>query len=275
MSGMVLQKAALAMVQFCEYHRNQWRDKVDAADKLRSGGSNAEGVDFNGNPEDFLKDVEIVDTVLLSAFLNCSPPKRSAVVELLSQTNPVNRCHMDSSTALIASQGNAFTEALLWLYRSHNEHKRVLVALTEDRCVGQAAWSREQFYNWTAEYLRWLWCSDDIGLPMQALNALRPVLEYDAELGLSVLTSRPKQSRYSVIGGKDVDIHDILTFLESVRPKPPPKGSFGQSVSNNLRRSSTVSSNSISVSMGGSDDAPFLKIPLINGRALGVTYLEW
>lgn len=34
---------------------------------------------------------------------------------------------------LLASQGTAFTECLLWLYRSHGEHKKTLSYLTEDR----------------------------------------------------------------------------------------------------------------------------------------------
>ncbi len=45
------------------------------------------------------------------------------------------------------------------------------------------AWSREQFYAWTADYLRWLWHQeDDATLPRQALQALTPLLEYDAEV---------------------------------------------------------------------------------------------
>lgn len=45
------------------------------------------------------------------------------------------------------------------------------------------AWTTEQFYNWTADYLRWLWYNDDdVTLPRQALVALKPLLEYDAEV---------------------------------------------------------------------------------------------
>jgi hypothetical protein len=45
------------------------------------------------------------------------------------------------------------------------------------------AWTTEQFYNWTADYLRWLWYNEeDATLPRQALMALKPVLEYDAEV---------------------------------------------------------------------------------------------
>ena len=63
-----------------------------------------------------------------------------------------------TSAVLLASQGNSFTEALLWLYRSHGEHRRVLAALlSEDRCVGSGAWTRDGFYRWTADYLKWMW----------------------------------------------------------------------------------------------------------------------
>jgi hypothetical protein len=47
------------------------------------------------------------------------------------------------------------------------------------------AWTREQFYLWTSEYLRWLWYhEEDASLPKQALFALKPLLEYDAEVGV-------------------------------------------------------------------------------------------
>ena len=70
------------------------------------------------------------------------------------------------------------------------------------------------------------------------MNALRPVLEYDPELGLSVLTQRPKTTfttaaslatltslslQTSVkpgfsgnIGGKGTEIQEILTYLGSL-----------------------------------------------------------
>ena len=36
---------------------------------------------------------------------------------------------------LLASMGNPFTEALLWLHRSHGQHSRVLDALKEEKSV--------------------------------------------------------------------------------------------------------------------------------------------
>ncbi len=45
------------------------------------------------------------------------------------------------------------------------------------------AWTREQFFLWSAEYLQWLWHQeDDLTLPGMALHALKPVLEFDAEV---------------------------------------------------------------------------------------------
>lgn len=64
--------------------------------------------------------------------MNCSPIRKESVIGLVSKQN---RCHIESCSVLLASHGNAYTEALLWLYRSQNQHSRVLQALTEDKCV--------------------------------------------------------------------------------------------------------------------------------------------
>lgn len=286
MTGLVLQRAAAALVSFCEHHRTQMKSSVELAERYKSSSASAasslENLDNSiiQNWEEILNVAEVVDTVLLAALLNCHPPRKSSVIELLSSqpsssnpfAPPVNHCHMESSSVLLAAQGNAFTEALLWLYRSHGEHKRVLVALTEDRCVGVGAWNREQFYTWTADYLRWLWYHDDSSLPITALNSLRPVLEYDAELGLSVLTSRPKGS-LSATGGKGTDIHDILTFLESVKPRAVGKGTTLAQLASQKKSSLSLNQSSASVTDSALSDAPFARIPLVNGRALALTYL--
>lgn len=111
-------------------------------------------------------------------------------MQLLSSGN--NYCQVETSSVLLASQGNPFTEALLWLYRSHGLHSRVLDALKEEKSVAVGGWNRDQFYQWSADYLRWLWYHEsDAALPKLALFALRPLLEYDAEVSpadfLSVL----------------------------------------------------------------------------------------
>lgn len=49
-------------------------------------------------------------------------------------------------------------------------------------------WNREQFYLWAADYLRWLWYHEgDAALPKLALFALKPLLEYDAEVSVYVV----------------------------------------------------------------------------------------
>jgi hypothetical protein len=105
-------------------------------------------------------------------------------VQLLSAHN---YCQAETCSVLLASQGNPFTEALLWLYRSHNQHSRVLDALKEDKSVAVGGWNREQFYQWSADYLRWLWYHEaDASLPKLALFSLKPLLQYDAEVGCLV-----------------------------------------------------------------------------------------
>lgn len=147
----------------------------------------------------------------LFALMNCQPAKKTAVVELLKVPN---RCQIESCSVLLASKGDAYIEALLWLYRSQNQHARVLAALTEDKCVTLGGWTRDQFYRWTAEYLQWLWYhEDDVNLPKQALLALKPVIEYDAEvmglfyslslqilkMGFSLYLARTMRSRLPAI----------------------------------------------------------------------------
>ena len=45
---------------------------------------------------------------------------------------------------------------------------------------------------------------------------LKTVLEYDADLGLSILTQRPRGMRS--MGGKGVGVKDVVSFLESIDP---------------------------------------------------------
>lgn len=268
LEGMILHRAASALVHFCEHHRPNVRQQEERAQKVKSAGIGAAVLHptDDADPDFTLRKAEVLDTVLLSSLAQCSPPRRTAVVDLLSTSNS---CHIESCSVILASQGNAFTEALLWLYRSHNEHKRVLSALTEERCVGAGAWTREQFYQWTADYLRWLWHNDNISLPPMVLSNLKPLIEYDAEMGLGVLITKPKNlSNPSSLGGRGVSsVQTIITFLESITPKAYSVSTqFGSNKTNSLR-STKHSRQSI--------DPTGLSIPLVNGKALGAAYLEW
>ena len=84
------------------------------------------------NPDEEIRKAELLDTVLLFALVNCHPSCRNASIQLLS-TN--NFCQIEASSVILASQGFAYIEALLWLYRSHNQHSTVLSMLTEEKCV--------------------------------------------------------------------------------------------------------------------------------------------
>lgn len=94
--------------------------------------------DYITDPDEELRRAQLLDTVLLFALVNCQPSRRNATVQLLSSPN---YCQVETCSVLLASQGNPFTEALLWLYRSHNLHSRVLDALKEDKsvAVGESA----------------------------------------------------------------------------------------------------------------------------------------
>lgn len=110
------------------------------------------------------------------------------------------------------------TEALLWLYRSRGEHKKVLSALSEERCVGSGAvWSRDSYYQWVADYLQWLWFHEDSGLPSLILPTLKSVIEYNASLGLMILIHGGGRNYPSNgLGGKGVPVVEVITYLESL-----------------------------------------------------------
>jgi hypothetical protein len=148
--------------------------------------------------------------------------------------------------------------------------------LCDDSLPG--AWTKDQFYTWTADYLRWLWYHDgDAPLPRQALVALKSVLEYDAEvssmcsrriqqlmiifslqLGLSVLVSRPPNK--TSFGGKGVTISEVLTFLRGTSPK------------RNYARG--IASTLLASGQGEKGIAAIISsTPLFNGHALGVAFL--
>lgn len=88
--------------------------------------------EYISDPDEELRRAQLLDSVLLFALVNCAPSRRNATVQLLSSPN---FCQVETCSVLLASQGNPYTEALLWLYRSHNLHSRVLDALKEEKSV--------------------------------------------------------------------------------------------------------------------------------------------
>ena len=270
--GNALNRAAEALKVYCEKHREAVSSRAISAEKVKNAGisglpeiSGTNSWD-GGDIYDAVRSAELLDSTFLSALINCSPPDKNNIITLLSGPN---RCHPEHSAVMLASKGKSYTEGLLWLYRSNGEHRRVLAALTEDRCVDSGAWTREQFYTWMADYLRWLWFSEDSLLPPFALQSLKLVLEYDAELGLSVLISRPKGR--STFGGKGVTVNEVVGFLkgvpinldETTRQSVLSGSNTGAKLNYSQRKSRQT------FSCGG------IMTPLINGSALGIAYLEW
>jgi len=289
MTGGVLARAAAAVATFCEHHRDATAAKANAAERIKSAGIGASAEDYKltglmagddastSDGEDLVRVAELVDSTLLTTLVNCSPPRIETVVAMLSKTN---RCHSESSAVMLASRGKSFTEALLWLYRSNGEHRRVLAALTKERCVDSGAWTMEQYQSWVADYLRWLWFSDDATLPPLALQSLRHVLEYDGDLGMGVLILRPR-GRAS-FGGKGVTVNEVITFLSSVKPceNAEVRQVLIAQAQPHLQGMAALHSSQKKVAMmarkhraahvcGG------VVTPLINGAALGISYLEW
>lgn len=231
LSGVILNRAASALVTFCEHHRSSVSAAANSIVEARqlasssanpapgaivtSGGaaatSAAQPVDGgSSDPDERIRVSVLVDTVLLAAHMACNPPRKQAVVELVSSQN---RCHIESCSVILASHGNAFIEALLWLYRSHGEHKRVLSQLNEDRCGGVGGWTKEQLYMWTADYLRWLWAQGDASSIALVLQNVRPVLEFDAELGVSVFMAAARPTATSSAGAAGVPFADVSNTI--------------------------------------------------------------
>lgn len=222
LSGVILNRAASALATFCEHHRaavNAAANSVvearqlannnmtSSAAALTASASSAAPLDGGcADSDERIRVSVLVDTVLLVAHMACNPPRKSAVTDLVSSQN---RCHIESCSVILASHGNAFIESLLWLYRSHGEHKRVLSQLTEDRCGGVGGWTKDQLYLWSADYLRSLWALGDAQLTALVLQYVRPVLEFDAELGVSVFMTATRPSPANGTGAAGVPFAEV------------------------------------------------------------------
>jgi hypothetical protein len=165
------------------------------------------------------------------------------------------------------SLSNYHPEALLWLYRSHGEHKKVLSALSEERCVGSGAvWSRDSYYQWVAEYLQWLWFQDDNALPSLILPALKSVIEYNPALGLSILIhGGGKKYPVAGLGGKGVSVLELIQYLESLSATPTSSSSL--STAHSAGPIITLPTSAVLPS------TPMFRIK--NGFIISVIYLEW
>ncbi|CAM9684429.1 unnamed protein product [Pylaiella littoralis] len=232
LTGVSRSRAASAVMRFLERHRAatvaaaEWEDcqKADASDSEGDavGGSKgaAQGVGGDGDDGNAAASVGdgkavgtlvLLDTMLVSSYMQCSPPRHSALVELLSGPN---RCSLEACAPLLAASGHSFVEALLCLYRGRGLHEDALALATEERCVapspasssysgggtggggggGGGGWTAPQFRRWLADYLRELRLSPEAVHRALVLRSARPLLEADPALGLSVFLDQQRQS---------------------------------------------------------------------------------
>lgn len=102
-------------------------------------------------------------------------------------------------------------------------------------CVSvSGVWSREQFFEWCAEYLQWLWHhDDDRSLPRLALGALQPLLDFSPEVGGWVGCEWVGKSTHLSLLLLQLGLSVLL-----VRPSPSPSSSHHSSASSSSSSSS-------------------------------------
>ncbi|CAM9493888.1 unnamed protein product, partial [Scytosiphon promiscuus] len=236
LTGVSRSRAASAVMTFLERHRGEVLAAAEREDCRKADGDAVEGDTGSrlkqgaragevgddvgtGNADDDGKDgskavdtLVLLDTMLLSSYMQCSPPRHSALVELLSGPN---RCSLEACAPLLAASGPSFVEALLCLYRGRGLHEDALALATEDRCVAPSSgsnsysvgstgtssssssgggWTAPQFRRWLATYLRELRLSPEAVHRTLVLRSARPLLEADPALGLSIFLDQHRQS---------------------------------------------------------------------------------
>uniref|UniRef100_A0A7S3JUX9 CNH domain-containing protein n=1 Tax=Aureoumbra lagunensis TaxID=44058 RepID=A0A7S3JUX9_9STRA len=204
-----LSRAAAALVHFLESTRQRLLLVPTNESRLRSSGNRKLSARE-------LEQLGLIDTTLVSARLQCTPPRVRDVVQLLKSEN--QHCDLDSVAPLLAAGGPAYAEPLLWLYRSKGLHSRALAMLVEERCcvstddssiatddtAGPRPWTKIQFRKWKARYVRTLWFSRDPRLAGLALEATATLFDVAPALGLAVFTG----SRFGDADSSDDDDSD-------------------------------------------------------------------
>ncbi|CAM9189087.1 unnamed protein product [Chrysoparadoxa australica] len=202
--GQSISRAAAALVKFLEARRPAVMEAANRAE-MQGGSSSSQSV----------KAAVLLDTMLTSAYMHSNPPRRDAIVTLVSDGN--SRASLEACAPLLAAGGVPAAEALLWLYRCAGQHRRALSLLQEDRCTGAGGWSLEQFEAWTAEYLHTLWCSAVEGHPQLAMQAAKPLLVKDPALGLSIFGAGDGSSSAS---SPQPQLLQVVEYLKLVQPSP-------------------------------------------------------
>jgi hypothetical protein len=248
--GAPLSRAAAALAKFLEKKRPALAEEA-LREECEGEGNGGDGKGPLG-----LK-AEVLDTVLVHVYLKCTPPRRQAIIEMLSSGHCW--CQLQATAPLLAGGGLAMMEPLLWLYRSRGEHARALALLKESTCVakgGAAGWTLEEFRLWSVAYLRSLWFSSDPSHPPLVPPAARQILESAPSLGLTIFTGEPKgrgRARRQPLESS-VSIPDVVSFLKSIQPLAPAEGGPAGALA--------------------TADSWSSELQLTSGRALAIAYLE-
>ncbi|CBJ28092.1 conserved unknown protein [Ectocarpus siliculosus] len=316
LTGVSRSRAASAVMTFLERHRPailaaaeredcQKADDAEDADgpaeaSPAAGGEGDGGGSGNSDNDGKAGDtLVLLDTMLMSSYVQCSPPRHSALVELLSGPN---RCSLAACAPLLAASGPSFIEALLCLYRGRGLHEDALALATEDRCVapssssysggsggGGGGWTAPQFRRWLAAYLRELRLSSEPAHRALVLRSVKPLLEADPALGLSVFLNEHRQAtglshhggflaqrRVGVsrrAGGASADgrraeaglaPHDVVSFLKTITP----------SESGRANAETSAAATAAAAQPAKEGQAVPMTIPFTSGRALAVGYLQ-
>ncbi len=300
-----LSRAASSLVRFLEKRRmecvaeaNREECQGAAAVETRneiSGGGTASPSEEPGA----VLTATLLDSVLIHAYLRCSPPRRQRIIDLLSSEEIPCRCDFETTAPLLSGGGLIMLEPLLWLYRSKGHHTHALGLLSEERCMGSGkgtlktynsegeggVWTRNDFWQWTAEYLQNLWFSSNPVHPSLVLEAAvtHRLLGTKPYLGLTVFTgcdcrggkaissstsssrirSRVKQQPI----GNGISPQQVVLFLKNVTFSPD-----ALAVASSLDHDDGDDEDSNSTSRRQHNNNT--EIPFTTGRALAIAYLE-
>jgi Vam6/Vps39-like protein vacuolar protein sorting-associated protein 39 len=281
LTGAALSRAASALARYLEKQQAVVRAAAAAASSATSTGTTtaagvAVTVGDSSSPQQqhgaaaavAAEQAVIADTVLVSALLHCSPPRREAIVALVS--DPRCACDLAATAPLLAAAGVACAEPLLWLYRGRGLHRQALGLLAADRCVGPGGWSLAQYRAWCAAYLRQLWMSDDSAHPPLALQAAAPLLEVDPALGLTVFTGSTAVTNTNISSSSRGSASRKLKRLVGAGAQPLEAVAFLKSVV----VPPAVAAEAVSAALDSGTTSSSAALPLSSGRALAIAYLQ-
>ncbi len=249
-----LSRAASALVRFLENRRMECVAEADREEcqgaaattaavrnEICSGGTTTVVVSSEESSHAICTAV-LLDSVLMYAYLRCSPPRRQRIIDMLSSEETTCRSDFDTIAPVLSGGGLTMLEPLLWLYRSKGHHTHALGLLSEERCVGsgkgtlkadsegKGVWTRNDFWQWTAEYLQNLWFSRNPVHPSLVLEAAvtRHLLGTRPHLGLTVFTGRACRGEKVTSSrtharvkrrqplGNGISPQQVVSFLKSV-----------------------------------------------------------